>query len=88
MNIDLFGQELKPGDYIIRSYSLGRSTDLTISKILKSDDKGLRVANVRVSWKDKLERIKDGTIQFPGRTVKVTREFLPQEYLDLLDPAA
>lgn len=85
MNTDLFGQEIKVGDYILRAHAIGRSSTLSVSKVLKSDEKGLRVANVRKTWKRKLERINDGTISHPQRCVKVAQDTIPQEYLDLFE---
>lgn len=84
-NIDLFGQEIKEGDYILRSHALGRSSTVSVSKVLKADDKGLRVANVRHHWNGDLERIQDGTIKHPQRCVKVSRETIPAEYLELFE---
>lgn len=51
-NLDILGNPVRPGDYVTRPYSLGRSAGLTISKVLKSDLKGLRLANVRpeIDW--------------------------------------
>lgn len=84
-NKDLFGVEIVAGDYILRPLSLGRSCSLSVSKVLKSDDKGLRVANVRNTWRRKLERTKDGTIQHTERCVKVAWDTIPEAFLTLLD---
>lgn len=87
-NNDIFGREIKEGDYIARPYALGRSSCLSISKVLRTDEKGLRVSNVRhEEWRTPgtWARIANGTIKYPGRCLLVSPETLPEEVLELLN---
>lgn len=47
VNYDMVGNPIRPGDFIVRPYSWSRSACLTFSKVIYSDIKGIRVANVR-----------------------------------------
>jgi hypothetical protein len=91
---DMFGREIDVGTYLLRTHALGRSTAMSVSKVVKLGVRGkfnfptVRVYSVRPGWREEWERINPGTIQFLNRCVVVQRDFLPTEVADLLDQEA
>ena len=94
---DMLGREIELGSYLLRTHSLGRSTAMSVSKVVKKGVKknwegkevspNIRVSSVRPHWREGEggERTNPGTIHFLDRCVVIDRDFLPAEVADLLD---
>lgn len=93
--IDKSGREVKPGDYIIYGYNLGRCASLKYGRVVDLKlDKSWRATNkpkvkltvqgVEDGWQG-LRLTKKSTLEFSERILIVTKTQIPEEVLKLLE---
>lgn len=85
VNLDFFGRVIRPGDFLARAYQYADSVHMGVSYVLKSDAKGLRVANVRRSYREAYERVGDATVKRSQATIIIPREMVSHQILELFD---
>lgn len=94
---DKIGQNISEGSYIVYGHLLGRCAALKIGLVLKINSVISKYSDYHIGvigieekhlWQYDVTipcLTKQGTIQYPDRTLVLSREIVPKEYLELFD---